>query len=720
MDGWCLTTTNSASELPADANGQPQPRSARAALLTCLGVSVLMFALYAVTARHYPRVDDAGELMAAAACLGIAHPSGYPLLTMLGKAASFLPLGSVAYRLNLLVAVCGAAAAGALSLLVWTAFRNLFAAGLAGLAFGLTPVLWRNSTSFEVYSLNALLIVLALLFAVRVWVAAESDSRRRARDFHLLVLIVGLGMSHHLSFIAVLPALAWLGWSGRKSWLPGRRQIVTGSFVFILGLSPWLYLPIRGALPYDPYTCWMPLRSLRAVFEHITAGDYRNWLFNYSWAGVPLLVQRLGEAVWGQLGLLTLLATFGVVAPPSRGRSVVHAALVLMGLNLAIFFGYAVEDYEVFYLPSYLALSIFAAAGFAGIAGRLAARGSRQAAVVLAVVVAMAMAAPVPMRLAEMRSPSVCFGEAYIEKLEEVLPPDAIVIIGAQWSDSDSISFPVNYAKGIEGRLPGVTWENFTRIPGQFSYTSMGAAAADELTRDLLREIGASPRATWEVLAVPPQLRNAALLRSYDGARPLFTDSPGLLEDAGLGGAYHGYLWRALPEREYRCDLDPEEFLNWATSQAARPDADASVHDNLSLPFINYLYYLLMTQHVEALSVVSAMMADACGESLLALRFSIEYAKVPGDRRTAWAILRRFQTAYPYHEASYRAEAGLLLEEERYSEALAAVNKAAGINCEARQEIATMRALCYLGLGEMEKAEQAAGPELWPQILRRQ
>jgi len=154
------------------------PRSSRAALLTCLAVSVLMFALYAVTARHYPRVDDAGELMSAAACLGIAHPSGYPLLTLLGKAVSFLPFDSVAYRLNLLVAFFGATAAGVLSLLVWTAFRNLFAAGLAGLAFGLAPVLWRNSTSFEVYSLNALLIVLALLFTVRVWTSGESDNKR--------------------------------------------------------------------------------------------------------------------------------------------------------------------------------------------------------------------------------------------------------------------------------------------------------------------------------------------------------------------------------------------------------------------------------------------------------------------------------------------------------------------------------------------------------------
>ncbi|KAJ7406363.1 hypothetical protein BTVI_65747 [Pitangus sulphuratus] len=83
-----------------------------------LGAAVA--ALYAATLPPSLPGGDAGELITAAYELGVAHPPGYPLFTLLAKVATgLLPGGSPASRVNLLCGFLGAAAA---SLLFYTVF----------------------------------------------------------------------------------------------------------------------------------------------------------------------------------------------------------------------------------------------------------------------------------------------------------------------------------------------------------------------------------------------------------------------------------------------------------------------------------------------------------------------------------------------------------------------------------------------------------------------
>jgi hypothetical protein len=53
--------------------------------------------------------EDSGDLLVASATLGIPHPTGYPLYVVLGRVASLVPIGSLAYRINLVSALAGAA-----------------------------------------------------------------------------------------------------------------------------------------------------------------------------------------------------------------------------------------------------------------------------------------------------------------------------------------------------------------------------------------------------------------------------------------------------------------------------------------------------------------------------------------------------------------------------------------------------------------------------------
>ena len=102
--------------------------------LTGGAVVLLTLATYLVT--MYPGLGgggDAAKFRYLGHVLGTAHPPGYPLYTLVSWLFSVLPVGSLAYRINLMSAVCGALAAGA----TYVSVRSLGGARAAAVAAAL-------------------------------------------------------------------------------------------------------------------------------------------------------------------------------------------------------------------------------------------------------------------------------------------------------------------------------------------------------------------------------------------------------------------------------------------------------------------------------------------------------------------------------------------------------------------------------------------------------
>src|SRR2546428_7482152 len=100
------------------------PRRPLSCDATTLGVGAavvgLAFLLYLLTAGRDIVVGDTPELITAAVTLGVPHPPGYPLFTMLGHLFSLMPLGPIPFRLNLFAVTCDALTVG---VVYFTAFR---------------------------------------------------------------------------------------------------------------------------------------------------------------------------------------------------------------------------------------------------------------------------------------------------------------------------------------------------------------------------------------------------------------------------------------------------------------------------------------------------------------------------------------------------------------------------------------------------------------------
>ncbi len=197
------------------------------------------FALYLVCA--YPSIAprDSADLAVAALGLGVAHPPGYPLYALAGKAwLSLFPWGNPAYRLNILSSLCGAGAVACLFLFLRRRMHLAAALG-AALAMGFGAFFWKFCLLEEMYSFQALFLTVLLLL---------SDGEQKSFVWRLSLsgLLYGLGLANHQSLILFSPALFWLWRTEAKSL---RRDVFLDLLRFCvfcgLGLSVEVFLWIR-------------------------------------------------------------------------------------------------------------------------------------------------------------------------------------------------------------------------------------------------------------------------------------------------------------------------------------------------------------------------------------------------------------------------------------------------------------------------------------------
>src|SRR5437867_2452358 len=99
-------------------------------LACAIGMSIFAGLLYCLMAARDIVVGDSPELTIAAVTLGVAHPPGYPLFTMLGHLFSLMPIGPIPFRVNLLSVICDAFAVGIVFLTGFHLSRSLLTSAI--------------------------------------------------------------------------------------------------------------------------------------------------------------------------------------------------------------------------------------------------------------------------------------------------------------------------------------------------------------------------------------------------------------------------------------------------------------------------------------------------------------------------------------------------------------------------------------------------------------
>ena len=266
-------------------------------------VVFVAFGVYLKTLAPTVSFFDSGELISAAYTLGVAHPPGYPLYVLVGWLFAKLPLGSVAYRLNVMSACFAALAAMTAYYVTYALFgirppadqadapnvsapveRLLYPvmAMIAALTFAFSPTHWQQAVIAEVYSLNAFLCGLILLLLL-IWHRnrrknagrpSTSSGGREAGDplLYLTAFLFGLGFGNHqmialLSVAAVFVVLR-TDWRILLRW----KSLLLIVLCLGLGFTVYLQVPIRARA--NPPINWGNAATLKQFTWLITREGY--------------------------------------------------------------------------------------------------------------------------------------------------------------------------------------------------------------------------------------------------------------------------------------------------------------------------------------------------------------------------------------------------------------------------------------------------------------
>ncbi len=275
--------------------------------------------------------EDSAEFITATYTLSVPHPSGYPLYLITSKILSYLPFFDTFVERMHFVSIFWTVLS---VILLYYAFIRLFkqnsiAFSLAWL-FATAPMVWLQATYAEVYSLNTFFFV--LLLWLYLWYTEQPSKKR----MHLILFVYGLSLTNHFLPLSLGPLfIGWLlkTYTIQKEW----KTYVSLFCVWLLGLLPYLYIPIRARM--HPAFVWFGGETTNILKYNIAYGHKISietlqfitdviYQFAHAYGWITFIV-FLGGIIWmmynhdtKRYGVLTalFLLSIGLLIALTNGR----------------------------------------------------------------------------------------------------------------------------------------------------------------------------------------------------------------------------------------------------------------------------------------------------------------------------------------------------------------------------------------------------------------
>lgn len=452
-----VTTTTcmrSLSKLLSSVNG----------VASLVGLAALL--IYLKTLAPSVTFVDAGELAAVACTLGIAHPTGYPLFTLLGWLFSKLPIASEEIvRLNMMAAFFCAAGVFVFYHLAHVVLSGVFgtpnarkkadnvvacrvASAGAALLLAFSETYWSQAVAVEVYALHVFFLSLVTFTFLRAvlhdeWFMGERQQSGSTRWWYLFAFALGLSFTNHMTTILLAPGFLYLYFAtqgfGQDSWKRITRLLVP----FLLGFSVYLYLPLRAS--HAPVLNWGNPVTLEKFLWHWTGKQYRVWIFSSTEVAGRQLQYFLASLPYEFAYVGVLLAIAGIMLL-WRGNKQLAITLLLLFLGCVFYsINYDIHDIDSYFLLAYFCIALAGSVGLLWLFRWVSEKLDVRAASFTVIAVSLL---PCLVHFSQTDETKNYLVEDYTMNMFNSLQPNALVL-SYQWDYWVSASYYYQHVKGV-------------------------------------------------------------------------------------------------------------------------------------------------------------------------------------------------------------------------------------------------------------------------------
>ena len=446
-------------------------------------LGLVFFALYFFTLAPSVLPADNGEFQLVAWKLGVAHPPGYPLYTMIGWLFSRF-FASPAFALNLLSAILAAITLIIISRTVRVFTGSIVAGILAASLLGVSTTFWAQATTANIRMPAAFFTALCVSLLVswsRSRIVGDQGSGIRDQDasslrlsvspslFHrfkidplnLFALVFALGLGHHLSLL--FPGIFFILYIFLidPKLLKQPRHWLKPIGFFALGLLPLLYLPLRGATggTFANGESAAFLAQPDQFLSYVSGRGFEGDFFYFITTRPDLFLDRvklLPTLFDFQFnGLVFLLFAIGAVRVVLKDWKLAIMLLGGIGLHTFVTLAYRAPQTVEYLIPAYVLLAVVVGYGLGVFRSQKseARRGSADNAgfwilnslAMLTIALLFINHFPSFRWLSQHEDT-----RAYNESLLNAAPPNAILLSNWHWAN------PLWYLQQVEGLRPDV------------------------------------------------------------------------------------------------------------------------------------------------------------------------------------------------------------------------------------------------------------------------
>ncbi|MDZ7262108.1 MAG: DUF2723 domain-containing protein, partial [candidate division KSB1 bacterium] len=319
------------------------------------------FIFYLVTLAPGVLDHDGAQFQTLGYTGGVAHPTGYPLYIMILRTfVCCLPIGDVAFRVNLVSAVFASLTVMLVYYFCFLTLRNHLASLVAAISLGVSSTFWIYGITAEVYSLH-LFFMMCILVVLLWW-----KQTQKPQLLWLLSFLLGVSFSHHRMTLLLIPSVLYfvLAYWKKENRVNLLRMSLVVAILFIVGLSVYLYsyhqisidnpaneyqvltqyLPQLGITEADWNSTWKKFLCL------ISTGRYKWDILVFT---TPRFVENLAAVVPNllhQFALGVVVGMVGLIISFLKDRRLAWFLFSLFGIH--ILFALVVHgEFQVWLLP---------------------------------------------------------------------------------------------------------------------------------------------------------------------------------------------------------------------------------------------------------------------------------------------------------------------------------------------------------------------------------